>query len=73
MFGRHGVPKSRVEVLSAAPMFEGLPRKVLTRIDSHCDEIRVEPGQTLTQEGVASRERPSSPRASCSGDRGRPR
>lgn len=56
MFDRHGVPKSRVEVLSAVPMFEGLPRKVLARIDSHCDEIDVEPGQTLTHEGGASRE-----------------
>jgi CRP-like cAMP-binding protein len=56
MFDRHGVPQSRIEVLGAVPMFDGLPRKVLARIDSHCDEIEVDPGQTLTQEGGASRE-----------------
>jgi CRP-like cAMP-binding protein len=37
-------------------MFEGLPRKVLARIDSHCDEIDVDAGQVLTHEGGASRE-----------------
>jgi CRP/FNR family cyclic AMP-dependent transcriptional regulator len=56
MFDRHGAPASRIEVLRKVPMFEGLPRKVLARIDSHCDEIEAHPGQTLTHEGDASRE-----------------
>jgi CRP-like cAMP-binding protein len=56
MFDRHGAPKSRIEVLGKVPMFEGLSRKVLARIDSHCDEIDVGPGQRLTREGDASRE-----------------
>lgn len=56
MFDRHGVPRSRIEVLRKVPMFEGLPSKVLARIDSHCDEIQVHPGRTLTQEGSASQE-----------------
>ncbi|HEY3530557.1 MAG TPA: cyclic nucleotide-binding domain-containing protein [Nocardioides sp.] len=56
MFDRHGVPKSRIDVLGKVPMFEGLPRKVLSRIDSHCDEVEVHPGQTLTSEGHAARE-----------------
>lgn len=56
MFGRHGVPKSRIEVLGRVPMFEGLSRKVLARIDGHCDEIEVGQGETLTHEGGTSRE-----------------
>ena len=56
MFDRHGVPKSRIDVLGRVPMFQGLPRKVLARIDSHCDEVEVQQGQALTDEGTASRE-----------------
>lgn len=56
MFDRHGVPKSRIDVLGRVPMFQGLPRKVLARIDSHCDEVEVQQGQALTHEGTASRE-----------------
>lgn len=56
MFERHGVPKSRIEVLRKVPMFAGLSRKVLERIDSHCDEIEVPSGRTLTREGDVSRE-----------------
>lgn len=56
MFDRHGTPKSRIEVLGRVPMFEGLPHKVLARIDSHCDELEVRPGRTLTHEGDASDE-----------------
>lgn len=56
MFDRHGVPKARIEVLQQVPMFEGLSHKVLARIDSHCDEITVHPGRTLTYQGEPSRE-----------------
>jgi len=56
MFDRHGVPKSRIEVLGRVPMFADLPRKVLARIDAHCDEVEVRRGETLTHEGGASRE-----------------
>jgi CRP-like cAMP-binding protein len=56
MFNRHGVPKSRIEVLRKVPMFEGLPQKVLARIDSHCGEITAHPGRTLIHEGDASQE-----------------
>ena len=56
MFDRHGVPKSRIEVLRKVPMFEGLPQKVLARIDSHCGEINAHPGRTLIHEGDASQE-----------------
>lgn len=53
---RHGVPKSRIEVLKQVPMFEGLPAKALARIDSHCDEVTVQKGRTLTNEGDRARE-----------------
>lgn len=56
MFDRHGVPKSRIEVLGKVPMFEGLSHRVLARIDSHCDEIEVRPGRTLTHQGDSSDE-----------------
>ncbi len=56
MFERHGVPKARIEVLRKVPMFEGLSRKVLERIDSHCGEIEVPSGRTLVREGDVSQE-----------------
>jgi CRP/FNR family cyclic AMP-dependent transcriptional regulator len=51
MFSKHGVPRSRLEVLSQVPFFEGLPDKVLARIDSHIDEVEVPAGRMLTQQG----------------------
>ena len=56
MFDKHGVPKSRIELLRKVSMFEDLPHKVLARIDSHCDEIEVHPGRTLTRQGDDSHE-----------------
>jgi len=56
MFDRRRVPKSRMEALGRVPMFEGLSRKVLTRIDSHCVEIEISAGETLTSQGGTSRE-----------------
>lgn len=51
MFGRHKVPRSRLEVLRRVPFFEGLPQKALARIDSHIDEVAVEAGRVLTKQG----------------------
>lgn len=53
---RHGVPKARLEVLRQVSMFEGLPTKALARIDSHCDEVTVHKGRTLTTEGDRAQE-----------------
>lgn len=51
MFKRHGVPRSRLEVLRQVALFEGLSDKVLARIDSHADELEVQPGRELTTQG----------------------
>lgn len=51
MFGRHGVPRSRLEVLRRVAFFDGLSDKVLARIDSHIDEVAVEAGSVLTKQG----------------------
>jgi CRP/FNR family transcriptional regulator, cyclic AMP receptor protein len=51
MFGRHGVPSSRLEFLGQVPFFEGLSEKTLARIDSHLDEVSVPAGRTLTEQG----------------------
>jgi CRP/FNR family transcriptional regulator, cyclic AMP receptor protein len=56
MFDRHGVPRARIEVLGKVPFFEGLPRKVLARIDSHLDEVEVPAGRKLTEEGTSAYE-----------------
>lgn len=56
MFDRHGVPHSRIEFLGTVPMFSGLPEKVLRRIDSHLDDLSVQPGRVLTQQGRISDE-----------------
>lgn len=51
MFNRHGVPKSRIEVLAQVPFFAGLPPKVIARIDSNIDEVTVPKGHMLTEQG----------------------
>jgi CRP-like cAMP-binding protein len=51
MFNRHGVPGARIEFLRRIPFFEGLPDKVLARVDAHLDEVDVSPGRTLTEQG----------------------
>ena len=52
MFNRHGVPRSRLEILRKVPMFEGLSDKVLAQIDTHIDEVDVPAGRELTTEGA---------------------
>jgi CRP/FNR family cyclic AMP-dependent transcriptional regulator len=56
MFNRHGVPRARIELLSKCPFFEGLPAKALARIDSHVDEVSVEAGRQLTEQGTGAYE-----------------
>jgi CRP-like cAMP-binding protein len=56
MFKRHGVPRARLELLAKVPFFEGLPRKVLARIDSHVDEVEVPAGRKLTEQGTGAYE-----------------
>lgn len=56
MFQRHGVPKSRIDFLREVPMLQGLPDKVLARIDSHVDEVDVPAGRDLTVEGTGAYE-----------------
>lgn len=51
MFHKHGVPRSRIEFLRTVPLFEGLSDKVLSRIDTHIDEVTVPAGRELTHEG----------------------
>ena len=51
MFRRHGVPRSRIELLGQVPFFEGLSNKVLARIDSHVDEVQIPAGSKLTEQG----------------------
>lgn len=53
---KYGVPKSRLAFLRQVPMLQGLPDKVLARLDSHLDEVNVPAGRTLTVEGGGSYE-----------------
>lgn len=56
MFRKHGVPRSRLEVLGQVPFFQGLSNKVLARIDSHVDEVEIPEGRKLTEEGTGAYE-----------------
>jgi CRP/FNR family transcriptional regulator, cyclic AMP receptor protein len=51
MFNRHGVPRSRLEFLSDVPFFEGLSNKALAHLDAHLDDVSVEAGRVLTEQG----------------------
>lgn len=51
MFQRHGVPRERIDVLRQVPLFAGLSSRHLARIDQHLDEVDVEPGRVLTEQG----------------------
>ena len=53
---KYGVPKARLDFLRRVPMLQGLPDKVLARIDSHLDEVTVPAGRKLTVEGGGSYE-----------------
>lgn len=52
MFGRDGVPKERLEFLRGVQLFEGLPDKVLKRLDGHLDDVDVAAGERLTFQGA---------------------
>ncbi|RYP87522.1 cyclic nucleotide-binding domain-containing protein [Nocardioides guangzhouensis] len=56
MFQRHGVPRERIDVLRQVPFFDGLSNKHLARIDQHLDEVNVEPGRVLTEQGEGAYE-----------------
>jgi CRP/FNR family transcriptional regulator, cyclic AMP receptor protein len=56
MFSRHGVPRERLELLRKVPFFEGMPDKVLARIDSHVDEVEFPAGRKLTEQGTGAYE-----------------
>lgn len=56
MFKRHGVPKSRLEVLRGVPIFAGLSDRVLSRIDSHIDDVEIPAGRNLTDQGTRAYE-----------------
>jgi CRP/FNR family cyclic AMP-dependent transcriptional regulator len=51
MFQRHRVPRERIDVLRQVKFFDGLSNRHLARIDSHLDEVSVEPGRVLTEQG----------------------
>ena len=51
MFQRHGVPRARIDVLRQVPFFEGLSSRHLARIDRYLDDVNVQPGRVLTQQG----------------------
>lgn len=53
---KYGVPKSRLDFLRRVPMLQGLPDKVLARLDSHLDEVAVPAGRTLMTEGEGAYE-----------------
>lgn len=56
MFQRHGVPRERIDMLRRVPFFDGLSSRHLARIDRHLDEVNVEPGRVLTEQGEGAYE-----------------
>jgi CRP-like cAMP-binding protein len=54
MFGRKGVPQSRLELLRQVPLFGGLSDKLLARIDSMTVETTLARGHELTTQGQPS-------------------
>jgi len=51
MRNKHGVPRSRIDFLKSVPILEGLPDKALAKLDSHLDEVAVQPGHQITTAG----------------------
>lgn len=51
MSQRHHAPRERIEVLHQVKFFDGLSSRHLEHIDRHLDEVNVEPGRVLTEEG----------------------
>ena len=54
MFNRHGVPHTRLEFLRSLTLFEGIPDKVLSRVDQLVTELPVSAGAVLTRQGNRS-------------------
>jgi CRP-like cAMP-binding protein len=54
MFGRKGVPESRLALLRQIPLFQGLDDKLLARVDTLMVETSLRPGHELTTQGAAS-------------------
>lgn len=54
MFGRKGVPESRLALLRQVPLFHGLDDKVIARIDTLMVEATLSPGHALTTQGTPS-------------------
>lgn len=54
MFGRKGVPETRLALLRQVPLFQGLSDKVLARIDSLTVETTLSIGHELTRQGEPS-------------------
>lgn len=51
MFGRKGVPESRLALLRQVPLFHGLDDKLIARVDTLMVEATLSPGHELTTQG----------------------
>jgi CRP-like cAMP-binding protein len=47
---------TKVEALKGVPLFEGLSRKELVRLERVCEDLEVEPGKVLCKEGEIGHE-----------------
>ena len=47
---------TKVQALKAVPLFEGLSRKELVQLGRVCEDLEVEPGKALCQEGQTGQE-----------------
>jgi len=52
MVRKNRVPRERIEYLHTVPLFQGLPRGVLERLDGHVYDAVVKAGTRLTAEGA---------------------
>ena len=52
MLHKHRAPRERIEYLHTLPLFEGLPDRVLERLDGHLYDAGVKAGTRLTAEGA---------------------
>jgi CRP-like cAMP-binding protein len=47
---------TKVQALKGVPLFEGLSRKELVQLERICEDLEVEPGKVLCQEGQIGQE-----------------
>jgi len=52
MLHKRRVPRERIEYLHTLPLFQGLPDRVLERLDGHMYDAGVKAGTRLTAEGA---------------------